>query len=268
MLSGGMRKIHRTGRRPFHHRGTEDTENAGKLISLFRLIACSEACDRFRHLRIPVAAQSLRQYNMVGVEAPVEGVKVEKVDIAREEVIRFYVNYDLRKKSRPLVPDAEFLAWPWDDPEGLDQKLGDRQLKKGVLAAYRSWKLVRFDVANLLECAIVNHIFPGEPQALSELLLRGKLAEWLPLGAPEWWGQLGSGSEFDQDSALVVRPALNTEAPAKWYLEDGSGRALALLQRILRYGEINRTVRAYLGYVCDERSPFIKSQSELNRPIL
>ncbi len=55
-----------------------------------------------------------------------------------------------------------------------------------------------------------------------------------------------------------MRPVLKSEAPAKWYLEDGSGRALALLQRILRYGEAGRTAWAYLGHEPDERSAFFK----------
>jgi hypothetical protein len=68
----------------------------------------------------------------------------------------------------------------------LDQKLADNGLKKGVLAAYRVWKLVEFGVADFLECSIVNHIFPKEPQALSQLILFGKLAEWRPIGDPKW----------------------------------------------------------------------------------
>jgi hypothetical protein len=72
----------------------------------------------------------------------------------------------------------------------------------------------------------------------------------------------GNGSELDAGSTLIVRPALSSEAPAKCYLEDGSSRALALLQRILRYGEVGRTGWAYLGYEPDERSAFIQSHPE------
>ncbi|HLW88420.1 MAG TPA: hypothetical protein VKR57_07980 [Terriglobales bacterium] len=56
-----------------------------------------------------------------------------------------------------------------------------------------------------------------------------------------------------------------SERPAKWYLEDGSGRGLALLQRILRYSEFGRTAWAYIGHEPDERSTFIKSHPELKR---
>jgi hypothetical protein len=81
--------------------------------------------------------------------------------------------------------------------------------------------------------------------------------------AQEWWQLIGNGSQLDAESALIARPALPSESSAKWYLEDGSGRALALLQRILRYGEVGRTAWAYLGYEPDERSAFIQSHPEL-----
>lgn len=106
---------------------------------------------------------------------------------------------------------------------------------------------------------------PGEPQALCQLVLRGKLAEWIPKGSPDWWSLIGNGSDLDVKSALIARPALRSEGPAKWYIEDGSGRALALLQRILRYGEVHRTAWAYLGHEPDERSAFIREHPELMR---
>lgn len=188
-------------------------------------------------------------------------MRIERDTVTREEVIRFYSKYDRRKKGQPSPYDP--ATWPWDDPDGLDRKLADSGLKKGALAAYRTWSLAEFSVADLLECAVVNHIFPGQPQALGQLILLGKLAEWRPIGDPEWWRLIENGSELDAESALIVRPALKSEAPAKWYLEDGSGRALALLQRILRYGEAFRTAWAYLGHEPDEQSAFIKSRPEL-----
>ncbi|SRR5260370_11414904 len=104
-----------------------------------------------------------------------------------------YATYDRRKKGKPSLSDID--EWPWDDPDGIYRKLADSGLKKGILAAYRTWRLVEFIVADLLECAVVNHIFPGEPQALGQLLLRGKLAEWFPSRGPrvvaenwKWFG--------------------------------------------------------------------------------
>jgi len=192
-------------------------------------------------------------------------MKIERDEVTREEVIRFYAKYDWRKKPKGPHPDLD--AWPWDDPGGLDRMLAESELKKGVLAAYRRWKLVEFGVSDILECAIFNGIFPGEPQALCRLVLRGKVATWHPDRATEWWQPIGSGMNLDVHAALIVRPATKNEAPAKWYIEDGSGRALALLQRILQYGEIGRTAWAYLGYESDERSVFIGSHPELRAGI-
>ena len=159
-------------------------------------------------------------------------MRVERDGVTREKVVRFYAAYDRRKKGQSPLSDID--TWPWADPDGIDRKLAENCLKHGVLAAYRTWRLVEFGVADLLECAVVNSIFPGEPQVLGQLALRGKLAEWLPTGAPEWWRLIGNGSDLKIESALIVRPAVQSEAPAKWYLEDGSGRSIALLQRILR----------------------------------
>ena len=189
---------------------------------------------------------------------------VHKTDVTREEVIRAYARYDLRKKQRAhLVSTSAFDAWKSDDPDEIERHLEAAGLKARVLAAYLTWKFVKFSVADLLECAVVNHIFPNEPQAICRLVLRGKLAEWFPQGTPEWWRQLGGGSEPDVDAILIVRPAVATERPAKWYLEDGSGRGLALVQRALRYGELDRTAWAYVGDTPDEGSRFMREHREL-----
>ena len=187
-------------------------------------------------------------------------MKVIEEEVTREQVIRFYVAYDLRKKGRPLINLDE---WLWDHPDSLDQALSNHRLKEGVLAAYRTWNLVEFGVADLLACAVFNGIFPGEPQALCQLVLLGKLAAWQPDRVTEWSRPIADGAQLDASTALIARPRVSSEAPAKWYLEDGSGRGIALLQRILRFGEVDRTVYAYLGHEPDERSAFIRSRPEL-----
>jgi hypothetical protein len=85
----------------------------------------------------------------------------------------------------------------------------------------------------------------------------------MPYRGATWWWDIGSGSELGVESVLIVRPALMSEKPAKWYIDDGSGRALALLQRILRYGEIGRTAWVYIGDEPDGLSDFIKKNPEL-----
>lgn len=189
-------------------------------------------------------------------------------DVTREKVIRFYAEYDWRKKKREgELPSllSGLDTWPWNDPDCLDQKLAANGLKPGALVAYHSWELRTISLSDLLECAIVNHIFPHGPQALCQLVLLGNLAEWVPPGNPEWWRLLGNGLELDVKSALILRPSQRSEAPAKWYIEDGSGRALALLQRALRYGETRRTAWAYRGLEPDESSAFIMDHLDLRR---
>jgi hypothetical protein len=194
-------------------------------------------------------------------------MRLHRNGIAREEVIKCYAAYDWRKKRKKRLDSllADLNSWEWDDPDLIDQRLDGSHLKKGVLSAYKTWQLIEFNIVDLLECAIVDHIFPNEPQMLGRLLLRGKLAEWFPTGSPDWWQQIGGGLDLGVESPLIMRKALPSEAPAKWYVEDGSGRALALLQRILRYGEIARTVWVYLGDQPDERSRFMKDHPVLMR---
>lgn len=188
-------------------------------------------------------------------------MNIKRSRVTREEVIRFYVQYDSHKKGQPQIVD--FSNWPWDDADLLDTRLGEMGLKPGAITAYRIWTLATLTIADLLECAIVNHIFPGEPQAIGRLVLRGLLSQWMPKGASSWWRPISTGADVDARMALVLRPALRSEAPAKWYVEDGSGRALALVQRILHHSETTRTAFAYVGCIPEKRSPFILSHPEL-----
>jgi hypothetical protein len=189
-------------------------------------------------------------------------VRVVKGGISRREVITFYVGYDCRKKQRAEV--ASLDSWPWDNPDGLDECLRSCGLKPGVLAAYHQWWLVQLDLIDLLDCAIVNSIFHGHPQVLSQLIDRGLLETAMPRGTPEWWEPLSSGHDFPPEWALILRPAVASERPAKWYLEDGSGRALALLRRILTHQEPWRTAWGYLGVIPDEHAGFIRTRPEVS----
>ncbi|MEW5980616.1 MAG: hypothetical protein AB1898_32980 [Acidobacteriota bacterium] len=191
-------------------------------------------------------------------------MRIERRNIPRREVIEFYIEYDRRKKGGAPLPDLD--RWPWDDPDGLDRLLRDNKLKGGVLPAYRTWCLVEITATDLLECAVENRIFPGESQALSLLVLRGRLAEWTPRGSPSWWHPILSGTGPSQREALILRPSVRSEEPAHWYAEDGSGRSIALLLRILRNGELERKAWAYVGHIPDERAKFIRDRPELRRP--
>jgi hypothetical protein len=186
-------------------------------------------------------------------------MKIIRSDVSREEVVHFYAAYDCRKK-RQGIPDP--TCWPSGDPGQLDNMLLQHGLKHGVVAGYKLWWLAELEIADLLDCAIVNVSgFPG--QSLALLAQRGAVASWIPPGPTEWFDLLSQGGLFPPDWAMILRPSTLTERPAKWYIEDGSGRALCLLQRILRHSEYWRTAYGYIGIMPDEKSAFFSTRPEL-----
>lgn len=189
-------------------------------------------------------------------------MRVIEEHVTRERVIRSYAEYDRRKKTKASLP-PDMDGWPWDDPVELDSRLRKEHLKDGVLAAYRNWELVEIGLTDFLECAIYNGIFPGQPQALCQLVLLGKVATWSPDRDTDWLNPIRAGAHFEAECPFILRPSVTTEAPATWYIEDGSGRALAFLQRVLGWGELDRTAWAYVGNEPDKRSDFIASRPEL-----
>lgn len=131
--------------------------------------------------------------------------------------------------------------------------------------AYLRWWLVQMDLADLLDSAIASDIntFKGHPQCLGQLAARGLINIWQPSSSPEWWEPLSSGTAFPREWALIVRPSTNTERPAKWYIDDGSGRALALLRRMLTHQGTWRCAWAYLGIIPDAQATFMRTRPEL-----
>jgi hypothetical protein len=188
-------------------------------------------------------------------------MKVVRADVTREEVVRFYVAYDRGKKGQRAPSDL--ASWSGANPEQLDGKLREKGLKDGVLAAYKLWWFLELSLADLLDCAIVNHIFKGHPQSLSLLVLRGVVEKWEPSDRTEWYAPLERGDAFLPAWAMILRPSLKSELPAKWYIEDGSGRALCFVRRLLSHGESGRVAYGYLGVIPDEKSAFIRQRREL-----
>ena len=148
-------------------------------------------------------------------------MKIERANISRREVIEFYTRYDRGKKGQTELID--FDSWQWNDPAGIDRNLKEYKLKHGVLAAYQSWALCQLNYQDIHECAIVDHIFPGESRVLGQIANGTKLADSKPKNNPVWWPIVAGGSNIEQEFALILRPAMKSEYPAKWYVEDGSG---------------------------------------------
>lgn len=188
-------------------------------------------------------------------------MRILEENVTRRDVITFYINYDCRKKCIPVIENLD--AWTWDDPNAINEQLRNNHLKPGVLSAYSAWQLVQLDYADIRQCAIVNHIFPGQPQTLGQID-QALIEKSRPNNNPEWWKPLYSGFDIPQEWALILRPTVRSENPARWYVEDGSGRALALFQRILKHHEHWHTASAYIGTIPDENSCFIQERPELS----
>ena len=67
-------------------------------------------------------------------------------------------------------------------------------------------------------------MFPGLPRVLSQLSRLSEFETWKPDREVEWFEQLERGGDYPREWPLILRPAVTGEFPAKWYVEDGSGR--------------------------------------------
>jgi hypothetical protein len=182
-----------------------------------------------------------------------------EVGIERRAVIEAYAKYDCAKKGR-LTPD--FGKWNWSDADAIDQHMERAGLKKGVPAAYLLWDKVEVTILDLRECAVLGSIFPGQPRELGLVERAGRLAGWRPDRETSWYDDILQGRTFDDAAPLILRAAVRGEAPASWYVEDGSGRAIAFLANQILYGTRTLAI-GYLGRVPDPLSCFIAQRPEL-----
>ena len=68
-----------------------------------------------------------------------------------------------------------------------------------------------------------------------------------------------NGLTFDDTAPFLLRPALRSEWPASWYVEDGSGRAVALVANQDRFGSQVVAI-GYLGSKPDQKSEFMQRE--------
>jgi hypothetical protein len=59
---------------------------------------------------------------------------------------------------------------------------------------------------------------------------------------------------------MILRPAVFSENPARWYLEDGSGRAAAIVANAGKYPTDQSVAFGYLGMRPDPRSRFMQTR--------
>jgi hypothetical protein len=175
--------------------------------------------------------------------------------IKRRVVIEAYAKYDCAKKGRP-TPD--FGTWNWSHADAIDWEMQRAELKIGVPAGYLLWDKVDLTISDLRECAVVDSIFPGQPRKLG-LVERGRgLEGWRPNRETSWYGDIARGRTFDETAPLMLRPAVSGEAPASWYVEDGSGRAIAFLANQIRFSPSRTLAIGYLGRELDPGSSFMR----------
>ena len=59
---------------------------------------------------------------------------------------------------------------------------------------------------------------------------------------------------------MILRPAVPIEFPARWYVEDGSGRAVAFVANQAVFGPSQILARGYLGREPDVSSSFMQEK--------
>jgi hypothetical protein len=182
--------------------------------------------------------------------------------LTRKDLITTYVSYDARKKNNPIPKNI--ADWLWSDPNALDLELSRNNFKPGVITGYKTWQAVRLSRLDLLNCAVWNDMFrdfksPSEhlPRVLNELIQHPVFVRWKPNRPTEWFDWLEGGNPFPDDWPLILRPAKKSEAPAKYYVEDGSGRAVCFLRRLVNHPEENGVAMGYLGVEPDSESRFM-----------
>ena len=102
-------------------------------------------------------------------------------------------------------------------------------------------------------------MFPGLPRVLSQLSRLSEFETWKPDREVEWFEQLERGGDYPREWPLILRPAVTGEFPAKWYVEDGSGRATCFFRRLLRSSDYSRRGCGYLGVCPDRDSAFMRT---------
>jgi len=182
-------------------------------------------------------------------------MRIIKPSLLRQPVIEAYARYDCRKKMKPL-PD--FTAWKWHSVDDVDRSLAACGLKTGVLAGYKEWNYVALDLTDLRQCAVVSSISGNGPRELGQLEAGRFLVDWRPDRAVLWLESVRRGTAFAESEPFILRPATLNERPARWYLEDGSGRATAIVANASLFTQLDVIAYAYLGVRSDPASSFIQ----------
>ncbi len=133
------------------------------------------------------------------------------------------------------------------------------RLKTGIPAGYLLWDKVELTLSVLRECAVFVDIFPRQSRKLGMIERTGQLRGWRPKPERAWYGDVVTGHVFDDAAPFLLRPALRSERPASWYIEDGSGRAVALVANQDNFNP-QAVAIGYLGRKPDPNSGFMRRE--------
>ncbi|MGB0065568.1 MAG: hypothetical protein WBP85_14060 [Terracidiphilus sp.] len=180
-------------------------------------------------------------------------MRIKERNVERRTVIEAYATYDCQKKGQPL-PD--FGNWDWSRADAIDRAMCRAHLKVGIPAGYILWDQVELTLSDLSKCAVVGDMFPGQPRRLG-LVARDQLARCRP---GSWHGHITHGKTFDETAPMLLRVAVTSEAPALYYIEDGSGRAATFIANKHLFDELQTLAIGYLGRIADRNSRFMQQR--------
>jgi hypothetical protein len=187
-------------------------------------------------------------------------MKILQPDVDRKNLIDFYLRTDNEKKNKTMP--ADYGSLNWNDPNALDRWLQQHGYKSGILSGYKRWAHVQLSKDDLMDTAIANHIFIGQPQRLGDLVDTESFQKWAPPQKPyrSWYEPLSRG-ENPKDLEIILRPAVSSEG-SKYYVEDGSGRSICYLRSIHNF-RLDSEMCAYIGTEPDPQSIFMQQRPEL-----
>lgn len=174
--------------------------------------------------------------------------------VPRRVVIEAYARYDVTKKNRSL---PNFESWDWSVADAIDEEMSNAGLKAGIPAGYLFWEKVEITLGDLRLCAVDAAIFPGQPRRVN-LIDAEAMKAWSSRCDRPWYQAIASGQTLNEVAPMLLRPAVSSESPAAWYVEDGSGRALAFISNQRMFNPAQTVATGYLGVQPDNESSFMR----------
>jgi hypothetical protein len=187
-------------------------------------------------------------------------------EIDRKTLILTYIQGEVVKKNKPLPATLDSVDW--DDVNAINPWLRAHGYKAGIISGFRRWAYCKLDLEDLLNLAIVGHIFPDSSQKIGHHVPDNPHDPWdhrdIRLSRnyrdppPPWFEPLSRG-EFREEFAIIVRPTVKGERRwgAHLYVEDGGGRTLYYTKGILRHNRPSE-LTAYIGFDVDTNSQWLQ----------